>query len=130
MTRPLPNPNTYWAGDHLLAGRYDMDNSSTNESAATYALCYKCHSRTIVLSNASCPEHSRHVRDENTSCSICHDVHGISGGTVTNNAHLMNFDKRFVTPSSSGILRWDQTSTGRGRCYLTCHGKNHNPESY
>jgi len=115
---------------HLLAGRYDMDNSSTTESAATYALCYKCHSRTIVLSSASCREHDRHIRDERTSCSICHDVHGISGGTTTNNAHLMNFDRRFVTPSSGGILRWEQTSPGRGRCYLTCHGRNHNPESY
>lgn len=115
---------------HLLAGRFDMDNSNTTESAATYALCYKCHSRTIVLSAASCREHDRHIRDINASCSICHDVHGINGGTVINNAHLMNFDKRWVTPSSGGLLRWEQTATGKGRCYLTCHGRNHNPESY
>jgi predicted CXXCH cytochrome family protein len=117
---------------HLLAGRYDMDNQNTTESAATYALCYKCHDRTIVLSNTSCREHDRHVRSENASCSICHDPHGISSaqGTTTNNAHLINFDKRFVTPSSGGVLRWDQTSPGRGRCFLTCHGRNHNPETY
>ena len=117
---------------HLLAGRYDMDNQNTTESAAAYALCYKCHDRTIVLSNASCVEHDRHIRDQNASCSICHDAHGVAStqGTTTNNAHLVNFDKRFVTPSSSGVLRWDQTSPRRGRCYLTCHGKNHNPESY
>lgn len=117
---------------HLLAGRYDMDNSNTTESAAAYSLCYKCHDRTIVLSSASCREHSRHIRSENASCSICHDPHGISSaqGTTTNNAHLINFDKRFVTPASGGQLKFEQTSPGRGRCYLTCHGRNHNPESY
>jgi predicted CXXCH cytochrome family protein len=115
---------------HLLAGRYDMDNQNTTESAATYALCYKCHNRTIVLSAASCREHDRHIRGESASCSLCHDVHGISGGTTANNAHLINFDKRFVTPPTGGVLRWVQTATGRGSCYLTCHGKNHNPLTY
>lgn len=117
---------------HLLAGRYDMDNSNTTESAAAYALCYKCHDRTIVLSNASCREHDRHIRDQNASCSICHDPHGVSSaqGTTTNNAHLINFDKRFVTPNSAGILRWEQTGPRSGRCYLTCHGDNHNGASY
>ena len=42
----------------------------------------------------------------------------------------MNFDKRFVTPSSGGILRYENLGAGRARCYLTCHGKNHNPLSY
>ena len=131
-----PTPGTGPSGPHgsqwkhLLAGRFDMDNANTTESAATYALCYKCHSRTVVLSNASCVEHDRHIRDLNASCSICHDMHGISGGTTINNAHLMNFDRRFVTPNSVGILRWDQTSPGHGRCYLSCHGRDHNPFSY
>jgi len=133
-----PTPGTGPSGPHgssfkhLLAGRYDMDASNTTESATTYALCYKCHDRTIILSTASFLEHDRHVRSQNASCSICHDSHGISStqGTTTNNAHLINFDKRFVTPSSSGILRWEQTTPGHGRCYLTCHGDNHNPETY
>ena len=133
-----PTPGTGPSGPHgssykhLLAGRFDMDNSNTTESAATYALCYKCHDRTIVLGATSFREHSRHIRSENASCSICHDPHGISSaqGTAINNAHLINFDKRFVTPSSSGLLKFEQTSPGRGRCYLTCHGDNHNPESY
>ena len=41
----------------------------------------------------------------------------------------MNFDTRFVKPSSSGILRVENMATNP-RCYLTCHGRNHNPESY
>jgi len=117
---------------HLLAGRYDFDNVNTAESAAAYALCYKCHNRTVVLSNASCPEHDRHVRDLQASCSICHDAHGISStqGNSVNNSNLINFDKRFVTPSSGGLLRFDDLGVRTGRCYLTCHGKNHNPFSY
>jgi predicted CXXCH cytochrome family protein len=117
---------------HLLAGRYDMDNSSHTESAAAYALCYKCHNRTVVLSSTSFRGHNKHIVGENSSCSICHDPHGISStqGNLTNNKFLINFDKRFVTPSSSGILRFDDLGAGRVRCYLTCHGKGHNPESY
>jgi len=117
---------------HLLAGRYDMDNGSYSESATTYALCYKCHSRTTVLSSTSWPLHPRHVTTAGAPCSVCHDPHGISStqGTSTNNSNLINFDKRFVTPSSSGMLRYDNLGNRTGRCYLTCHGMNHNPLSY
>ena len=110
-----------------------MDNSSTPENGgAAYALCYKCHSRTSILADQSFRYHKMHIVDERASCSLCHDSHGISSsqGTTTSNVHLVNFDKRFVTPSSGGVLRYDSTGTNRGRCYLTCHGDNHNPESY
>jgi cytochrome c553 len=132
-----PTPGTGPSGPHgsafkhLLAGRYDMDNSSTTESTAAYALCYKCHNRNVIFSDQSFRGHDEHVKSQRASCSICHDPHGISSsqGNSTNNARLINFDKRFVTPSGSGILRADITTT-RVTCYLTCHGKNHNPESY
>jgi len=131
-----PAPGTGPAGPHgssfkhLLAGRYDMDNSSTIESPSAYALCYKCHNRSVVLSSQSFRGHDQHVRDLRASCSLCHDPHGISSaqGNTTNNGFLINFDRRFISPSSSGLLRFD-TANG-GRCYLTCHGRNHNPESY
>jgi predicted CXXCH cytochrome family protein len=117
---------------HLLVARYDMENSSYPESAAAYALCYKCHNRTVVLSSTSFRGHSLHISSVNASCSICHDPHGIaaSQGTSTNNSFLINFDKRYVTPSSSGVLRFEDLGAGRVRCYLSCHGHNHNPESY
>jgi len=133
-----PVPGTGPAGPHgsnfkhLLVARYDMDNSSNTESAAAYALCYKCHSRTSILANASFPDHSMHISSESSSCSLCHDPHGISStqGNATSNSNLINFDKRFITPSSSGILRFDDLGARKGRCYLTCHGQNHNPYSY
>jgi len=111
---------------HLLVARYDADASSTTESAATYALCYKCHNRTIVLSSTSFSGH-RHALGENASCSFCHDPHGINStqGNVTNNKFLINLDKRFLTPSS-GILRIDDLGGRSVRCYMVCHGENHN----
>lgn len=116
---------------HILIARYDMDNERYPESAAAYALCYKCHNRTSILNDQSFREHNRHLGAQ-SPCSICHDSHGISStqGTATNNAHLVNFDLRFVTPSSGGLLRYDSLGPRTGRCYLTCHGKNHNPLSY
>ena len=117
---------------HLLVARYDMDLGVQPESATAYALCYKCHDRTSILGNQSFKEHDVHVRGADIPCSICHDPHGISStqGNSTNNSNLINLDKRFVTPSSSGILRFDDLGVRTGRCYLTCHGKDHNPLSY
>jgi hypothetical protein len=133
-----PTPGTGPSGPHgssfkhLLVARYDMDAGTVTESAAAYALCYKCHDRTSILGDASFKEHEKHIAGERTPCSVCHDPHGISStqGSASTNSNLINFDRRFVTPSSSGILRFDDLGSRRGRCYLTCHGENHNPLSY
>lgn len=107
--------------------------SGTTESAAAYALCYSCHNRTNLLAgNNSFPEHSKHVVSERAPCNTCHDPHGISStqGNATNNSSLINFNTTVVKPSSGGILRFDDQGSRRGRCYLTCHGQDHNPLSY
>ena len=54
-----------------------------SESPASYALCYKCHNRSVVLSSTSFSGHN-HAIGERASCSFCHDPHGISSaqGTV------------------------------------------------
>ncbi|MCB0284941.1 MAG: hypothetical protein KDF60_20340, partial [Calditrichaeota bacterium] len=64
-------------------------------------------------------------------CNQCHDPHGISSsqGTETNNTHLINFNTQIVQ-STSGGLEFVDDGIFAGRCYLRCHGKNHNPESY
>jgi predicted CXXCH cytochrome family protein len=120
----------------LLERRYEtLDN--TSESAAAYALCYKCHDRNSILSNTSFPEHSRHVQNVRAPCNVCHDPHGISvtQGTILNNSRLINFNTAVVSPAGAQ-LRWEQTRVGtptlraQGRCFLVCHGKSHNPISY
>ena len=118
---------------HLLVARYDMDNQKNDpESAAVYALCYKCHDRTSILGNVTFREHNKHVVGAAVPCATCHDPHGISAsqGNSINNSRLINFDKRWVTPDSQGRLRFEDLGYRTGRCYLTCHGKTHSPLSY
>lgn len=118
----------------LLERQYVVADNTT-ESAANYALCYKCHNRTSIIGTGtgSFREHAKHL-SARTTCNACHDPHGISlsqGGTVVNNSKLINFDTSIVTASpGNGAIRFVVTGVNRGSCYLTCHGKNHNPYTY
>ena len=117
--------------NHLLAKNYATADNYT-ESATAYALCYACHSRASILGDQSFKEHKKHIVDKKTPCSACHDPHGISStqGNFLNNSHLINFDVTIVLPDDQGRLRFEDQGTFKGRCYLTCHGKNHNPKGY
>ena len=133
-----PTPGSGPAGPHgsnykhLLVARYDMDLGTNVESPAAYALCYKCHSRTSIISDVSFKRHNRHLTNAAAPCSVCHDPHGVSAtqGNTTNNSSLINFDTRVVSPNASGLLRFEATGPGSGRCYLSCHGIEHNPLAY
>jgi predicted CXXCH cytochrome family protein len=111
---------------YLLEMNYEtMDFSK--ENSFNYALCYKCHDRTSILNDNSFSEHNRHIVDEKTPCSACHDAHGISvtQGNPTNNSNLINFDLTIVTPDSQGRLYFEDTGLFKGTCALTCHGSDH-----
>ena len=99
------------------------------ESATTYSLCYACHDRTIVLGKDAFPDHAKHVKEEKTPCALCHDPHGTASARA-----LIRFNEATpitgVTPAKSGKLQFVSTAPGSGSCYLTCHGKNHDPLSY
>lgn len=96
-----------------------------SESAGTYALCYKCHSRDSILSDRSFRYHRKHVVEEKASCSTCHDPHGTAAST-----HLINFNVNYVTASSNGRLEFRDTGTLHGNCSLKCHGKDHAALTY
>jgi predicted CXXCH cytochrome family protein len=117
----------------LLERQYTKADNTT-ESATAYALCYKCHNRTSILANAagSFTQHNKHIVGERTPCNVCHDPHGISGtqGTTLSNARLINFATAIVTRSGTQAIRWERVGTTGGRCYLVCHGANHNPFTY
>jgi predicted CXXCH cytochrome family protein len=130
----------------ILKRQY-LTNDPTPESASAYALCYQCHDRNSILGNESFSRHNLHITgmggmggggmggmggNLSTPCNVCHDPHGINGGqgNSVNNSKLINFDRSVVSPSSSGILRFESTGTFSGRCYLTCHNQNHDPKSY
>ena len=65
----------------LLERNYSTTDG-TPESGFSYALCYKCHDRTSILSDESFPVHRKHVVDEKTPCSACHDAHGVFSSTT------------------------------------------------
>ncbi len=115
---------------YLLTERYVTDDYTT-ETPSCYALCYTCHDRSALLRDQSFP-HSRHVVEQRTPCSACHDPHGvsISQGSSLRNSHLMNFDLSIVIPNEMGRLEFNDLGRFQGQCFLNCHGKQHNPKTY
>jgi predicted CXXCH cytochrome family protein len=124
---PGPHGSDY---PYLLIDRYVTDDS-TPESPNSYALCYTCHSRSILLENESYL-HEKHVVDQSAPCSACHDAHGVSSmqGNSLNNSHLINFDMAIVLPDNIGRLEYTDLGRFRGECSLICHGKAHDSNAY
>lgn len=116
---------------YLLVDRYETADM-TSESGDAYALCYRCHSRNVILSGQSAfALHRRHIVLENTPCAVCHDPHGISAtqGNSLNNSRLINFDVTVVSPNSEGSLYFRSEGPGQNRCALRCHGNDHIPSN-
>ena len=119
---------------HLLERQY-LTQDPTQESQSAYAMCYKCHNRTSILGNQSFPRHNFHITGAgamggmgggtlSTPCNVCHDPH------ASNFAKLINFDTSVVSTNSAGRREFISTGTYAGECYLSCHGKDHNPCTY
>jgi len=129
-----PHGSSY---EPILERQY-LTTDPTTESSNAYAMCYKCHSRSSILSNESFPRHSFHINggggmggmggmsNLRTPCNVCHDPHG------SQQPKLVNFDRNVVSPSNSGRLEHysNATGAGSGGCYLSCHGRNHDPCTY
>ncbi len=103
----------------LLEKQLVMADNQT-ESAAVYALCYKCHDRNSILGNQSFSLHRKHIIEVKAACTVCHDPHG-----VRDTPRLINFDRNVVSPNPYGILRYESLGTFYSRCNLRCHGRNH-----
>lgn len=116
----------------ILEREYQANDPSA-ESFPTYALCYKCHNRDFLINDrARTFLHKKHVAGEQAPCAACHDAHG-----SRQNIRLINFmlrdrtGKTVVSPSQSQRrLEYIALGPGRGQCFLLCHGKNHEPETY
>ena len=114
----------------ILEREYQLQDPSP-DSYQAYALCYKCHNRTSILSDRNGFPHRLHVVDAKASCATCHDAHG-----SRNSAYLINFMVRtktgypVVSPSKTGRLEFQDLGQGKGQCSLSCHGRDHDPEVY
>jgi hypothetical protein len=127
----------------ILKERYSTTDDNP-ESYENYALCYRCHERSSILSDASFMRktirttasgggHSGHLA-AGAPCSACHDPHGVAdsgaGGTGSH-THLINFDTRIVLPKpGSPFPIFTDTGTFSGSCTLVCHGVLHDSTSY
>lgn len=115
----------------LLERNYDTVFAA--ESPFTYALCYKCHDRGVLLSSRSAfPLHRVHVVDRQVPCSTCHVAHGVpaASGSRNEHAHLVDFDLGVVRPGPGGALRYDSRGRRAGSCTLACHGATHDGAVY
>lgn len=116
----------------ILAREYQT-NDPTVESYQNYSLCYQCHNRNFLITDqAGTFRHGLHVADKQAPCAACHDAHG-----SRRNGHLVDFmlrdrtGKPVVTPSAGQHrLEYVSVGPGRGQCYLSCHGVNHEPKNY
>ena len=102
----------------------------TAYNPANFALCYKCHSSSVVDSSqtTSWPYHQKHIEEYRAACTTCHDSH------AANQPHLINFNTTYVQPLN-GSLRYTSTGVNHGICTLTCHdgtgqNKPHNVTAY
>jgi hypothetical protein len=112
----------------LLGNGYSNQDGQP-ESPSSYALCYQCHDRDVVLDADGFPYHRMHVVDLRTTCALCHDPHGATAARA-----LIRFNEPTsitgVLASGSGRLEYVSDSTGSGACYLKCHGVDHDPLGY
>ncbi len=115
----------------LLVLNYQMGDERS-ESQLNYALCYKCHDRTSILSNESFPYHALHIEgksggQDGTSCYTCHDAHGSN-----QYPHLIKFNEDVVSENIENKLKYEAQgySARHGACFLNCHGVEHNPKEY
>jgi len=97
--------------------RFNYERSDIPESPHAFELCYRCHDRQSILGDKSFRAHSRHVLYAGASCAACHEPHG-----SPLNPDLIEFDLDIV----QGDRLYMDASGGRPKCFLTCHGIEHN----
>ncbi len=113
---------------HLLLAQYEQDSYPMPYSVSNYALCFRCHDPDLLfnpLVSTFGNSHRTHVQNKEVPCSVCHDPHGVPtsrGATVAANAHLINFDTRYVDPLTASYDSVSRT------CTVSCHTVN--PKSY
>ena len=97
--------------------------------------CLQCHQDGTAAGVAGDPEdnsfysgeHDRHVNGQSIVCSECHDMSGDANHFSTLNTPAMEGPASGTFSNSTGSIIYNATA---GTCSGTCHGQNHNPESW
>jgi hypothetical protein len=120
----------------LLKGKYVMaDYNPWNLGDGDYAVCWTCHDEAVIVNgtNAFKQHHDSHVNGAASPCFVCHDIHAPA---EPNEPGLINLEPPIQQGYDiSYIEGYDKNSAfgvmyGFGYCYLTCHGKPHEPMGY
>ncbi len=111
--------------EYILERKYIVAPSMLYQQS-NYDLCWKCHRPEIVMSEnfSIFKYHKKHIDEENTPCSVCHDPHGSQ-----RNPGLINFDTSTVFPNLNSELKFEIIGN-KGYCSLQCHGEDHSPKDY
>ncbi len=99
-----------------------------------FALCYRCHDESSIRSDNTFKKspmtqkggHSGHL-DAGTSCSACHDAHGIKDDYLSgSHTRLINFDSSMVNAiAGEAFPLFNDLGYRSGSCTLLCHDKLH-----
>jgi hypothetical protein len=127
---PTPRGPHGSANPKLLRAAYRTSGNPTTTTSAN-ALCFICHSSAPFTGGSSTATnfslHRKHFSEG--LCNDCHaDLHGsrLSAGYEDGGfTRLVSFG-----PNVTGAIRWTPKSAGTGSCTMSCHGENHNNETY
>jgi hypothetical protein len=122
----------------MLKERYvvqDYNEYSTGDG--DFAACWMCHEEenTIERENAFEYRHEKHVKDERSTCIICHDVHA---GFDAAEPGLINmgypvqrgYDIEFIGGGNDSTSFWVDNVENEGNCLITCHGEEHRASAH
>ncbi len=113
----------------ILKANYNLNETTglANHSDATlateFALCAQCHDMTTVNTIHSGMKGGHFLAY--TSCNVCHDPHGFSGGDPLRNSYLINLSTSNFGPNRNGETHIDLDQGSGGTCNFVCHGKSH-----
>lgn len=131
----------------ILKEQYKTTNDNIIYSSSNFALCYRCHYESSVMSDNTFQKnttsgkggHFGHVQSSTpvgpdpkspiyASCSVCHDPHGLrDNGLSGSHKRLINFDTRIVSALTGFSVPIFAGSGNRaGNCALVCHDVNGN----
>ena len=119
---------------HLLAGAANFSTAFVSGSPRVNAseVCFLCHNYQSYVTgqneSSHFKEHDKHLNNNwGTTCYTCHDSHG------SEQQHLINMDASamtFLNGRNSQTAWYYDPVTQKAGCYVSCHGKTHNPLVY
>jgi len=90
--------------------------------------CTSCHAYgTAQYNSFNSGEHNKHVNEERFACTECHDTAKLAG-VHFNGLDSIAMNEAYLTLRN--VLNYTGTAGTTGNCTITCHGKNHNPETW